>query len=60
MQSGADLEAGADIVDLGGFLENKSLLDKETIWGMQDKVSIKHFQNRQTTNQVWRQMSYYL
>ena len=31
VKSGAGLEAGSDIVDLGGFLKIRRLLDKETI-----------------------------
>ena len=48
MQSGAGLTSGSEFVYLGGFLENSSLLDNETIWGMWKKASIKIFQNGQT------------
>ena len=52
VQSGADMAAGSEFVDLGGFLENRNILNTETILRMQMKESIYLSSNGQATNQV--------
>ena len=49
MQSGADMAAELEFVDPGGFLENRSIPDIETILRIQIKDSICLSSNGQAT-----------
>ena len=52
MQSGADMAAASEFVDPGGFLENRSMPDIETIFKDADKRFNLPFLKWTSNNQV--------